>query len=221
MLAVVNGQEVTAQDIAAEARARGANLVVAYHPPMFAPVKRVPHGALWAGAVRDNIALYSMHTALDVAAGGTNELLLRACGVEEMKPIRPFAKPTEKDPPGIGVGRIGDLPAPTTLGALAATLKAAYALERVLLAGAEDRPVKRVAVCAGAGGEVLADARKQGADVFVTGELRHHDALLGTAIIATLHSNSERAAVRDWARRLELGVEVVISDADRDPFYFF
>src|SRR5687767_12781010 len=50
--------------VAEEARARGVELVVAYHPPMFPAVKRAPHEALWVDAIRRGIALYSMHTAL-------------------------------------------------------------------------------------------------------------------------------------------------------------
>lgn len=209
--------------VAAETKERGANLVVAYHPPMFAAVKRVPHDALWADAVRSGIALYSMHTALDVAQPGTNDFLARACGLTNVKPIRPFVgKPGRSEPEGIGLGRIGDVP-PVSLGEMVTRLKGALSLSQVMVAGAEDRPVSRVAVAAGAGGELLSDAIRQKADLFVTGELRHHDALRGCAVIATLHSNSERAAVREFGRRLEgalPGVEALFSERDADPFCF-
>lgn len=63
--------------------------------------------------------------------------------------------------------------------------------------------------------------------MLVTGEVRHHDALAASArgltVIATLHSNSERKAVRAFGARLggELpGVEVRSSESDRDPFGF-
>jgi putative NIF3 family GTP cyclohydrolase 1 type 2 len=59
----------------------------------------------------------------------------------------------------------------------------------------------------------------------VTGEIRHHDALSaarrGVTVVATLHSNSERAAVRAYASRLRArlaGMDVIVSEADRDPF---
>jgi dinuclear metal center YbgI/SA1388 family protein len=79
------------RSVADEAAAFGAELVVAYHPPIFAAVKRVPHDALWAEAVRKGMALYSMHTALDVAEGGTNDVLADACGVDKAsrKALRP------------------------------------------------------------------------------------------------------------------------------------
>lgn len=212
--------------VAAEAKEVGANLVVAYHPPMFAAVKRVPHDALWADAVRSGIALYSMHTALDVALEGTNDFLARACGLTNIKPLRPFVgKPGKTEPEGIGLGRIGDV-TPKALHGFVSQLKEALGLEKVMVAGALDRKIARVAVAAGAGGELLSDAIRQKADLFVTGELRHHDALRGCAIIATLHSNSERAAVKEYSTRLAKafagapGIEVVFSEKDADPFYF-
>jgi dinuclear metal center YbgI/SA1388 family protein len=213
--------------VAEEARARGAELVVAYHPPMFAPVKRVPHGALWADAVRRGIALYSPHTALDVALAGTNDFLADACGVASSgrRPLRAFAaRPGTTEPDGIGLGRVGNI-APDTLQKVVARLKPALGLEYVLVAGSLDTTVSRVAVAAGAGGELLDDAVRERAELFVTGEVRHHDALSavrrGLAVVATLHSNSERAAVKSFASRLAgrlEGLDVFPSERDADPF---
>jgi putative NIF3 family GTP cyclohydrolase 1 type 2 len=63
------------------------------------------------------------------------------------------------------------------------------------------------------------------ADVCVTGELRHHEALggarRGVRVIAALHSNSERPAVLAYAWRLAErapGVDVASSTSDADPF---
>lgn len=204
--------------VAEEAR-DGADLVVAYHPPIFAPVKRVPHGALWADAVRRGIAIYAPHTALDVAAGGTNDFLADACGVTpEREALRPGAWPP------LGLGRIGAV-SPTTLGALVERLKPELGVSHLLVAGDPAKPIARVAVAAGAGGELLGDARRLRADAFVTGEIRHHDALAalaaGMSVIAALHSNSERAAIAAYARRLAErlpDIAVATSQADADPF---
>jgi len=212
--------------VAEEAVAFGASLVVAYHPPLFAPVKRVPHDAPWADAVRRGIALYSPHTALDVARAGTNDFLGDACGMHaiERRPLRPHASKGERaEPDGIGLGRIGatDL----TRAELVSQLKIRLGLGYLLVAGPSDGGAGQVAVAAGAGGELMEDAIRAGADVFVTGEVRHHDALAaarrGVTVIATLHSNSERAAVRCYAARLAARlptVDVAPSVQDRDPF---
>jgi len=219
--------------VAAEAKERGASLVVSYHPPLFAAVKRVPHDALWAEAVRLGIALYSPHTALDVARAGTNDFLADACGVSiaERRPLRPYVAKSggprgasSAEPDGIGLGRIGPIAA-VSRAELIARVKDALGLSYVLVAGDRERQATRVAVAAGAGGELLDDAVRAGADVFVTGETRHHDALAaarrGVTVVATLHSNSERAAVRAYAARLAArvpGVNVSASVADADPF---
>jgi dinuclear metal center YbgI/SA1388 family protein len=213
--------------VAEEARRKEAELVVAYHPPMFAAVKRVPHEALWADAVRRGIALYSPHTALDVALRGTNDFLADACGIvtERRSPLRRFEGRTGAvEPEGIGLGRVGDI-TPVPLGDLVARVKRALVLDHVLVSGSLDATVSRVAVAAGAGGELLGEAARAGANVFVTGEIRHHDALAalarGVFVVAALHSNSERAAVRAYAGRLarELAdVEVSTSEHDADPF---
>jgi putative NIF3 family GTP cyclohydrolase 1 type 2 len=104
-------------------------------------------------------------------------------------------------------------------------VKSQLGLEYVLVSGPLDATTARVAGAAGAGGELLEDAIRAGADMCVPGEIRHHDALSaarrGVTIVATLHSNSERAAVRAYASRLGArlaGIPVVVSDADRDPF---
>lgn len=318
------------REVADEAVASGADLVVSYHPPLFAAVKRVPHDAPWADALRRGIALYSPHTALDVAKDGTNDFLADACGVHasERRAIRPHpakdahyklvtfvpadavekvseamfaagagrigayarcsfrtsgtgtffgeeganpavgeagrletveeirletlvpmgridaavsamrgAHPYEEPafdivrlaPPGegpaIGLGRIGPV-AETPRRALVDRVKRALGLEHVLAAGPLDGTASRVAVAAGAGGELLEDAIRAGADVFITGEVRHHDALSavrrGVTVIAALHSNSERAAVRAYATRMaaRLGPDVAVTTSTRDvdPF---
>ena len=213
--------------VAAEAVVAGAMLVVAYHPPLFASVKRVPHDALWADAIRRNIALYSPHTSLDVARDGTNDFLADQCGVSatERAALRPFTgNGGSVEPPGIGLGRIGSV-ASVSRRELVARVKARLGLSHVLASGPLDVEATRVAVAAGAGGELLEDAIAAGAHVFVTGEVRHHEALSaarrGVTILATLHSNSERAAVRAYARRLALRLPDVLveaSVADADPF---
>lgn len=213
--------------VAEEARVREADLVVAYHPPLFSAVKRVPHGAPWAQAVRNGIALYSPHTALDVALEGTNDFLADVAGVarDRRLPLRAWTSPgPSPEPSGIGLGRIGDV-GEASLEEIVARVKRGLGLEHVLVAGRLDHVVRRVAVAAGAGGELVGDAVRGGASVLVTGEIRHHDALgalaRGMAVVATLHSNSERAAVRAFAGRLGHrlgGIEVVVSDRDADPF---
>lgn len=83
--------------VAREAASVGATMVVAYHPPIFAGVKRLPWDAPWAQLAARGAAIYSMHTALDVAHGGTNDVLADACGLVERRALRPLALPQDGD----------------------------------------------------------------------------------------------------------------------------
>jgi len=79
--------------------------------------------------------------------------------------------------------------------------------------------------CAGACGDLLNDAIAQRADFYLTGEMRHHDAIkaarAGVTVVCVLHSNSERAVMARLKSRLEErlpGLDYLISQSDRDPF---
>lgn len=203
-----------------EAVTRRAGLVIAYHPALFEAIKRVRHDSILYRAIRADVAVWSPHTALDVAPGGTNDLLADALGMDPREPLRVTSKTD-----GAGIGRIGALPASPTRAGLIEQIKRALGVEAVLVAGPMEGVVKRAAVCAGAGRGLLDDAIAREADFYLTGELPHHDALkaaaAGLTVACVLHSNSERAALRGLKARIEAAapaLEVMVSEADRDPF---
>ena len=78
-----------------EARELGVNAIVAYHPPIFAPLKRVVSSdagsATVHDAIRHGIALLSPHTALDAVAGGVNDWLADGLGDGTRWPIESAA----------------------------------------------------------------------------------------------------------------------------------
>ena len=85
--------------------------------------------------------------------------------------------------------------------------------------------MKTAACCAGAGGEFLDDALAKKADLYLTGEIRHHDALkaatAGMTVVCALHSNSERASLKRLRDRLASALpelKLHLSQKDRDPF---
>ena len=75
--------------VAVETRAAGCQLVIAYHPPIFDAIKRLTAPDPLFSAIRDNIAIYSPHTALDVADGGTNDVLADVLGLQNRRPLKP------------------------------------------------------------------------------------------------------------------------------------
>ncbi|MCI0682193.1 MAG: Nif3-like dinuclear metal center hexameric protein [Gemmataceae bacterium] len=103
----------------------------------------------------------------------------------------------------VGGGRIGVLPQTTTLREFARTVQGALHAAQVQVVGDADRQAMTIAVACGAGGEFLADAVQQGADVFLTGEVRFHDCLAaqaqGIALVLPGHYATERCGVEALA----------------------
>lgn len=202
-----------------EAVGLGCSAVVAYHPVIFSGLKRLLAGTVAYELARRGVAVYSPHTALDVADGGTNDVLADAVGMTARAPLR-VTVPAE----GLGLGRVGPVAA-IERGALLAKVRAALAVEHLLVAGPREGEVTRVAVGAGACGDLLDEVIASGAGLYLTGEMRHHDALraaaAGVTVACALHSNSERRTLVVLAERLRAalpGVDVGVSTVDRDPF---
>lgn len=151
-----------------EADAVGANLLITHHPLMFAPRQQLLEtdyeGRLLCRMIRSRKALIAAHTNLDKAPGGINDVLASCCGLTHIR--------------GEGFLRIGDLADGTTAGMLTARVAdTLHTVVRVLGQMPADRPVRCMAVSSGAGSDTWAEALALGAEVFLTGEMKHHHAL--------------------------------------------
>ena len=135
----------------------------------------------------------------------------------DVYPLRPKSSP-------LGEGRLGRLPQPAALNALAQTIKTQLNAHLVQMVGDPTRLVERVAIVCGAGGEFLSDALKGRADVLLTGEVRFHDCLSaqagGLALLLPGHYATERFGVEELATRLQAqwpDLKVWPSRRERDP----
>jgi dinuclear metal center YbgI/SA1388 family protein len=135
----------------------------------------------------------------------------------DVYPLRPPASPC-------GAGRLGTLDPPRPLREFAQAVKAALGAGPVQVVGDFDRPIWRVAVVCGAGGELLGDAARARADALVTGELRFHDFLSARAqnlaLVLPGHYATERFGVEELAERMQAewpGVPVWASRREADP----
>lgn len=188
-----------------EARDRGADLVVAHHPLLFRPLARLTPdtaaGATTLRAARAGVAVVAVHTNFDAATPGTTEPIVEALELTDVRPLEPLP-----DDPALGLGRVGTLPSPTPVRAVADRLAVALPSPHLRVAGPLTREVRRVAACGGAGDSLLDAARREGAEVYVTGDLRHHvvlDALtLGLSVIDAGHHATEAAAIPALTARL-------------------
>jgi dinuclear metal center YbgI/SA1388 family protein len=313
--------------VAQERKQLGCELVIAYHPPIFQAIKRLTAGSSVFDAIRNGVAIYSPHTALDVADGGTNDVLCDVMGVTRRSPLKlaetkasqyklvtfvpesalesvsgalfdagagrigkysacsfrapgtgtffgeegtnpavgqsgrpeqaqeirletvvpiskighviealrkshPYEEPAfdlnqlAAPPENVGIGRVGEFDKPIERSEIFARIKRGLGIDHLLIAGPTEGSVQRVAACAGACGDLLNDAVSEKADLYLTGEMRHHDAIkaaaAGMTVVCTLHSNSERLTLRRLKQHLEErlpgGPAWHLSQQDLDPF---
>ncbi len=125
----------------------------------------------------------------------------------------------------IGLGRIGEFEEPVPRDVLFGRIRRELGVSDLLVAGPLEGEVKRVALCAGSCGELLDDAARLGAEFYLTGELRHHDAVraarMGVTACCVLHSNSERPTLEVLRYKLSEalpGVSIERAVSDVDPF---
>jgi dinuclear metal center YbgI/SA1388 family protein len=159
-----------------EALEAGADVLFVHHPLLLRGITSVSteryKGALLTRLIRGGCALVAAHTNADIVEGGTSSTLARRLGIEQSTPLVPG------DRAGTGIGRVGHLPEPTTLGRLALALAEILPATAtgIRVSGAYDQLVSRVALCAGAGDSLLGDPGVASADVYITSDLRHHPA---------------------------------------------
>jgi dinuclear metal center YbgI/SA1388 family protein len=213
-------------EVVAEAEALGATLIVAYHPPIFKGLKRLR--ASDAGerqilrCLAAGISIYAPHTALDAAPDGVNSWLLEAFDAGERAVCSPHPLDAR-----FGAGRYVRLSEPISLNDAIARIKRQLGVSQLRVAPSarheRGERIVSIAACAGAGGSVF--EKLPSFDLFLTGEMRHHDvrerALGGSSVVLSEHTHTERGFLKVFAERLAVAtadqVTFHVSRCDRDP----
>lgn len=206
-------------EVAAEAVALGADMVITHHPLFLRGVHGVPMstpgGRVVSMLIGANCALFAAHTNADAAAPGVNDALAAALGVGDLDVLEPTAPDART-----GIGRIGRLAAAESLATFAERVARALPTTQqgVRFAGPSELPVQTVALCSGAGDSLLDLAAGSGADVYVTADLRHHRALDhraagGCALVDVSHWASEWP----WCEWAAAALQVSLNDEFPHP----
>jgi dinuclear metal center YbgI/SA1388 family protein len=211
------------EDVLQEAHERTCDTVVVHHPPIFPSVTALTDDGvseLVLSAAEQRVTVVAAHTNLDSAAGGLNDHMAAMLGVTQTRPLRAIG-----DDPQAGMGRIGAVPT-TSLERLVQHVAEVMERPPVTYAGDPGVHISRVALCTGSGASLIDDARGAEADVFITSDLKHHDAdrARGMPLIGAPHARVERLAMQRWFRASferalsPEGVEAMYAEADTDPW---
>jgi len=317
--------------VLSEAKQQKAELIISYHPIIWDALKTIttdgPAGIVY-DLIRSGIAVFSLHTALDVVTGGVNDALAEIIGIRDAKPIGDYVEYPEGDnyklivfvpsdslakvsntvfaagagaignysncsfgaegtgtflplggaKPAIGrknefekvpeirfetivpakkldavieamikahpyetpafdvfklfneqskfgLGRIGQLMQPLRIAQIIEKIKKTTGAKAVGLVGDDKKLVKKAAVCAGSCGRIINSVIASKADLYLTGELKHHQAVAAQeanlTCICLSHTVSERFILKKLAKQLQKplkGTIIRISRKDKDPF---
>ncbi|MBN1391175.1 MAG: Nif3-like dinuclear metal center hexameric protein [Sedimentisphaerales bacterium] len=316
------------KEVLAEAKRARTDLIISYHPVIWDGLKKISEDNIVYDLIGADIAVFSIHTALDAAAGGVNDGLAEIVGIIDGKPIGDYVEnfagdnyklvvfvpvasaakvsnavfaagagaignysdcgftaegtgtflpmagarpaigkkgklekvneirfetivPAEKlnnciaamrkahpyEEPAfdvfklynsqskLGLGRIGKLQKPTRLNKILERIKKRTGAKAFGVVGNQNRLIKTAAVCAGSCGKIINSIIAAKADLYLTGELKHHQALAaqeaGLTCICLSHSVSERFILKKFAKQLQKQtkeITIKISKKDADPF---
>ena len=163
-----------------EAVSRGCNLVVSHHPLLFRGLKQVADlndvQRTVRRAIKEDICVVSMHTNLDNALGGVNYKIAERLEAPQTPP------PAQKERGIVGMGDeqhpgqwvMLTLAEPMEAEAFIRMVKERMEADCAMCNELLQRPIRKVAICGGAGDFLLEEAIAKGADAFVTGEMHYH-----------------------------------------------
>lgn len=219
-------------DTVEEALDHSASMLLVHHPLLLRGVTTIASdgykGAALTRLIRGHCALLAAHTNADVVETGTSGTFAAKLGLEGVRPLVPSSTAAG------GIGRVGTLPAPTTLGTLARALGDILpnTVSGIRVSGDFEQLISTVALCGGAGDAYLSSPEVVAADVYITSDLRHHPvsearenarASRGPALIDVSHWASEWLWLESAASELRAAlpdVTVTVSELRTDPWDF-
>ena len=210
-----------------EAIQKGCNLIVSHHPLIFRKLARISDEnyvqRTVRKAIKNDIAIVAMHTNMDAATGGVNFKIAEKL---ELRNIRFLGG--EKEVAGVkgGEGVVGDLAEEMAADDWVLRLRERFDVECVQCNQLLRRPIKKVALCGGAGSFLLDSAIAAGADAFVTGEMHYHE-FFGyeqeIQICVIGHYQSEQFTSEIFQRIIEEkcpGVSCLVSEINTNPIIY-
>ncbi len=169
------------------------DLIITHHPFFFSSIKKIDmdtfDGKIIKLLITNNINLYSIHTSYDMAEQGVTYDLAKRLNIHNYKVLHPINIDNS------GYGGIGEI-SPVNLKQYANYVKEAIGAEYVkLFCNDDEQIIKKVAFCGGSGGEFIEDAINLNADLYITGDIKYHQAQTaiknGLSIIDAGHYNTE------------------------------
>ncbi len=215
-----------------EAVSKGADTLITHHPIIFRPLSSIniatPDGAFLEKALAEKINVIACHTNFDSAAQGVSDALAACLQLLNLQPLRAVSYPEMDD---TGHGRIGSYSEPVAAPAFLQRVCDVLGVDGVQVAGKLPEQITTVALCGGSGSDLAEEALLQGADVYLSAEIKHSTARwaedAGFCVIDGTHYGTEQPAIALLAEQLsklsrESGwnLEVLQTESEQAPFQY-
>jgi len=153
-----------------EAIMNNVDLIVSHHPLLIKPINKITDEKI-IKLIKNDISLYSAHTNLDNANGGVNDILAQKLCLENIETLNDSEL----------CARIGNI-CECTLEELIKIVKTSLNCDFIKYVGDKSSIIRKVGVCGGSGADYITLAQSAGCDVFITGDVKYHQAQLATEI---------------------------------------
>lgn len=210
-----------------EAAKRKADFIITHHPLMMEKIDVVDARTLTGNyiikLIKHGITVYSAHTSFDSVFGGNNDYLADLLDLQMVRRLKIRTPFGDKEL----IGRIGSFSKPISLKEAASLVETSLNLtEAPKIVGDQEAIINKVAICTGAGGDSIDAVIRNDCDLFITGDVRYHQAQkareMGLNIIDAGHYGTEYIFIKNFAQKLEKAVEgqveILESNATVNPF---
>ncbi|MEZ4906587.1 MAG: Nif3-like dinuclear metal center hexameric protein [Saprospiraceae bacterium] len=164
------------EDVVDECIEQKCNLIIAHHPLIFKGLKRIVIdnyvGRTVAKAIKNDIAVYAIHTNLDnVFLEGVSAQLARRLNLELVEVLKPMGI----DKKEFGAGVIANTIKPYSEMDFLIYMKEILGLKSIKYTSLLDKEINRVAICGGSGSFLINEAIQSESDIFISADFKYHD----------------------------------------------
>lgn len=218
---VLMALDVTEQVVDEAVRLR-SNLIISHHPLFFLPLTRLDldsySGRMVKRLLTEGIGVYAAHTNLDVVPSGVSDALADAMGLEDIRCLGSRSW----DQMEVGWGRAGRVPGGISTQQLVQRVQSALGMPQARVTPGDQDEHQWIAVSGGSGSHFVEDPELGDVTLYLTGEVKYHEAQLasyrGLTVMEAGHFYSERPGLERLAQALSDAVEVHISEINTSPF---
>ena len=155
-----------------EAVACGVNMIVTHHPLIFSGLKKISSdnqtGLAVIKAIQSGISIYAAHTNADKVLAGVSGAMAEKLALADVEIL-------QKDGENIGLGVVGNLQSPLPAHEVIRLVKEKFNLKAMKVSRPLDSMITRVAMCGGSGGSLISEARRSGAQLYISGDISYHN----------------------------------------------